>query len=145
MANSSMMMDMMKSNAVMQIPNVVMMGSLTYFFSGFVLVQIPFELLDVFRGMLQKGIHLNNLDVRYVTSLSWYILVVFGLKNFYALILGEENEGDESKLMSRQMMSNTGGGKVNMSQLFQNSRDKLKELKYKNKLEDIKNRFIQNN
>lgn len=99
MANSAGMMDMMKSNMAMQVPNLIMMGWLSFFFTGFVLVRIPFPLLDRFKGMLQKGIQLeyNNfiyysgLDVTYVTSLSWYFLVMFGMRGLYPLILGRES------------------------------------------------------
>lgn len=99
MANSASMMDMMKSNMAMQVPNLIMMGWLSFFFTGFVLVRIPFPLLDRFKGMLQRGIQLeyNNfiycsgLDVTYVTSLSWYFLVMFGMRGLYPLILGRES------------------------------------------------------
>lgn len=39
--------------------------------------------------MLQKGIDLQYLDVTYVSSLSWYVMNLFGLKGINSLILGE--------------------------------------------------------
>lgn len=48
-----------------------MMGVVNQFFSGFVLVKIPFPLTPSFKAMLQRGIPLASLDVTYVTSLSW--------------------------------------------------------------------------
>lgn len=53
------------------VPQVVMMGVVNQFFSGFVLVKIPFPLTPSFKSMLQRGIPLASLDVTYVTSLSW--------------------------------------------------------------------------
>ena len=44
----------------------------------------------------------------YVSSLSWYVIVMFGLRGFYSLILGDDSETDESKLMQQQM----GAGKL---------------------------------
>lgn len=70
-----------------------------FLFYWICLVRIPFPLLDRFKGMLQRGIQLeyNNfiyysgLDVTYVTSLSWYFLVMFGMRGLYPLILGRES------------------------------------------------------
>lgn len=53
------------------VPQVAMMGVVNQFFSGFVLVKIPFPLTPSFKSMLQRGIPLASLDVTYVTSLSW--------------------------------------------------------------------------
>ena len=40
-------------------------------------------------------------DVSYVSSLSWYFLVMFGMSKFYSLILGDGNAADmnEAKMM----------------------------------------------
>ena len=44
---------------------------------------------------------LATLDVSYVSSLSWYFLVMFGMSKFYSLILGDGNAADmnEAKMM----------------------------------------------
>lgn len=41
--------------------------------------------------MLQRGIETPDMDVRWVSSLSWYFLNFFGLNGLYRLILGGEN------------------------------------------------------
>jgi hypothetical protein len=58
----------------MMVPQVFMMSVVNTFFSGFVLVKIPFPLTPSFKSMLQRGILLASLDVTYVTSLSWCAL-----------------------------------------------------------------------
>ena len=57
-----------------------------YFFAGFILGKIPFRLSPSFRPMLQRGIDLPSLDVTYFTSLSYYILLLFGLQGVFRII-----------------------------------------------------------
>jgi hypothetical protein len=41
--------------------------------------------------MLQRGIETSDMDVRWVSSLSWYFLNWFGLNGLYRVILGGDN------------------------------------------------------
>jgi len=99
MSNPNMMMDMMKGNMVNMVPNFALMTFVSYFFSGFVCLKLPFPLpSNRFKVMMQRGIDLSTLDVSYVSSLSWYFIVSFGLNGVYRLILGENVD------MTAQMM-----------------------------------------
>lgn len=107
------MMAGMKTQMVMMVPQMVIMGWINFFFQGFVLseclsqkffmnklnifngnlniVKLPFPLTLGFKSMLQRGIETPEMDVRWVSSLSWYFLNFFGLNGLYRLILGGEN------------------------------------------------------
>lgn len=51
-------------------------------------VKLPFPLTPQFKSMLQSGVGTRDLDVRWVSSLSWYFLTLFGLQPVYNFILG---------------------------------------------------------
>ena len=98
------MVGMMKQNMAMIVPNMLMMGWVSYFFSGFVLVKLPFTLTDRFKSMLQRGVAMQSLDVSYVSSLSWYFLNLFGLRGLFTLVLGSDSGAlDNTEVMAQQM------------------------------------------
>ena len=104
--NMNTMMDMVKGNVAMYVPNIAMMSFVGYFFSGFVCLKMPFSMPSThFKVMLQRGVDLSNLDVSYVSSLSWYFMLMFGLNDVYALILGESAEMDEAQVRDAHLPS----------------------------------------
>jgi hypothetical protein len=55
------------------------------------IVKLPFPLTIRFKSMLQSGVATRDLDVRWVSSLSWYFLNLFGLQPVFGFILGADN------------------------------------------------------
>jgi hypothetical protein len=72
-ADPSVMVEMMKKNMTMMVPQFVTYNFISFFFSGFVVAKVPFALTMRFRQMLQRGVDLQGLDVTYISSLSWYV------------------------------------------------------------------------
>jgi len=56
--------------------------------------------------MLQSGVGTRDLDVRWVSSLSWYFLTLFGLQPVYNFILGSDNTANQ---IAQQMAMNPAG------------------------------------
>ncbi|KAK9837444.1 hypothetical protein WJX81_003249 [Elliptochloris bilobata] len=105
--NPDMMSNMMKQNLSGIVPQIAMGAFVSYFFSGFILGKIPFPLSPSFRLMLQRGVDLPALDVTYFTSLSYYILLLFGLRGLLTLIFRDATI-DETQMYRQQM--GLGGG-----------------------------------
>jgi hypothetical protein len=110
------MMEGMKKQVSNMVPQMLIMGWINFFFQGFVvskcfrinvrlpynwlprltchfphLVKLPFPLTLRFKSMLQSGVDTRDMDVTWVSSLSWYFLNLFGLNSVFTLILGDNN------------------------------------------------------
>ncbi|KAF8528772.1 integral membrane protein DUF106-domain-containing protein [Hysterangium stoloniferum] len=123
------MMDGMKKQVVMMVPQMVIMGWINFFFQGFVAIRLPFPLTLGFKSMLQRGIETQDMDVRWVSSLSWYFLNFFGLNGVYRLILGNDNSADSSKDMANSSPFAAAGQQPMQAQdynkLFKAEKDNL--------------------
>lgn len=51
---------------------------------------------------MQRGIELSSLDVSYFTSLSYYIVLLFGLRGVFSLVFRDDTV-DDTEMMRRQM------------------------------------------
>lgn len=98
---SDAMMNMAKGNMANFIPQTILMWWVNHFFAGFVLMKLPFPLTVRFKEMLQSGVMTADLDVRWVSSISWYFISVLGLNPVYNLILTEPEE-DQLGIMQQQ-------------------------------------------
>ena len=94
-----------------------MMQGIQHFFSGFILLRVPFPLTVGFKNMFQKGVaDLPNLESSYVSSVSWYFLVMYGLRSFFKLVTGvpsqEQHEQDAflTRSCGLQTPPNPAGG-----------------------------------
>jgi len=122
------MMSGMKTQMVMMVPQMVIMGWINFFFQGFVLIKLPFPLTLGFKSMLQRGIETPDMDVRWVSSLSWYFLNFFGLNGLYRLLLGGDNSADSARDMTLSPFVATGGAPgqtQDFNKLFKAERDNL--------------------
>ncbi|CAL8463545.1 g3079 [Coccomyxa elongata] len=156
LTNPDMMSGMMKQNLVGIVPQIAMGTFVSYFFSGFILGKIPFPLSPSFRLMLQRGVDLPSLDVTYFTSLSYYILLLFGLRGVFMLFF-RENTIDETQMYRQQMgmggganpMAAMAGGDPNKA--LESERAALEMVEHKWRLEEapeiaaevLKKRLIQ--
>ncbi|KAI9694349.1 MAG: ER membrane complex subunit 3 [Bogoriella megaspora] len=138
------MMGMMKGNVAMMVPQTLIMGWINAFFSGFVIMKLPFPLTPQFKSMLQSGVGTRDLDVRWVSSLSWYFLTLFGLQPVYNFILGSNNAANQ---MTQQMaQAQMGAGMMNPQEdpdkLFLNEAENLEVVEHYYILDGIEDRLL---
>ncbi|KAI9890061.1 MAG: ER membrane complex subunit 3 [Vezdaea aestivalis] len=140
------MMGMMKGNMAMMIPQTLIMSWINAFFAGYVILKLPFPLTIRFKSMLQSGVATPDLDVRWVSSLSWYFLNLFGLQSVFTFILGNENGADQ---MSQQMGMMSPGAGANMfgpgsdpSKMFESEAENLEVAEHDYVLEGIEARLL---
>lgn len=55
------------------------------------IVKLPFPLTVKFKSMLQAGVATKDMDPRWMSSISWYFLCIFGLQPVFNFILGSDN------------------------------------------------------
>lgn len=54
-------------------------------------MKLPFPLTIKFKSMLQAGVATKDMDPRWMSSISWYFLCIFGLQPVFNFILGSDN------------------------------------------------------
>ena len=54
-------------------------------------MKLPFPLTIKFKSMLQAGVQTKDMDPRWMSSISWYFLCIFGLQFVYVFLLGSDN------------------------------------------------------
>ncbi|EXJ77851.1 hypothetical protein A1O3_09010 [Capronia epimyces CBS 606.96] len=141
------MMGMMKGNMAMMIPQTLIMSWINAFFAGFVILKLPFPLTIRFKSMLQSGVMTRDLDVRWVSSLSWYFLCLFGLQSVFIFILGNENSASQ---VAQQMAQANPGATANPfgpgqepDKMFQAEAENLEVLEHWSVLDGAEDRLLQ--
>ena len=105
MTNPDAMMGMMKQQLGGLGPQLALGAFVNFFFRGFILGKLPFALSPKFRGMLQSGIDLPSLDVAYLSSLSYYMLLLFGSRGVMTLFFQDAAVNDAAAMMQMQMQT----------------------------------------
>lgn len=141
------MMGMMKGQMAMIVPQTLIMGWINAFFSGFVIMKLPFPLTIRFKSMLQSGVATKDLDVRWVSSLSWYFLNLFGLQAVFTYLLGSDNAASQ---MQQQMgqMGPAGGQPIfgvgqDPDKAFKTEAENINVVDHRYILEGVEHRLLQ--
>ncbi|KAI9496003.1 integral membrane protein DUF106-domain-containing protein [Zychaea mexicana] len=142
------MMEGMKKQLTNMVPQMLIMGWINFFFKGFVVIKLPFPLTPRFKTMLQSGVDTRDMDVTWVSSLSWYFLNLFGLGSVFALILGDNNAaGVDMAAMGSMPGAMPGAGQPgqqpDFTKLFSAEKENLLITSHQWDLEDVEERLLQ--
>jgi ER membrane protein complex subunit 3 len=128
-----------------------MMQGIQHFFSGFILLKVPFPLTVGFKNMFQRGVApMPDLEPAYVSSVSWYFLVLYGLRSFFKLITGNPplEQREQDMLLTRmgyQNPPNPTANKQNADALAKSLRteaDNLELHQVKSELDGAEKRLL---
>ncbi|CAB9506561.1 membrane protein complex subunit 3 [Seminavis robusta] len=153
MSNMMNPLSMMKGNMAFMVQNMVMMQGIQHFFSGFILLKVPFPLTFGFKQMFQRGLfELPTLDTSYVSSVSWYFLVMFGLRSFFKLAIGDPSqEQKEQQIVMTQLgfspanPAATGSGGDANAKMLRGEAENIEmflQTTHKSKLDGVEKRLL---
>ncbi|CAM1503032.1 Fc.00g078080.m01.CDS01 [Cosmosporella sp. VM-42] len=138
------MMGMMKNNMAMIIPNTLIMSWINAFFSGYVIMKLPFPLTIKFKSMLQAGVQTKDMDPRWMSSISWYFLCIFGLQFVYVFLLGSDNAASQvaQQMQQQQMPNPMAGPGQDPDKQFKAEAENLAVIEHYSVLDDVEERLL---
>ncbi|PHH86695.1 hypothetical protein CDD83_9880 [Cordyceps sp. RAO-2017] len=140
------MMGMMKNNMAMIIPNTLIMSWINAFFSGYVIMKLPFPITIKFKSMLQAGVQTKDMDPRWMSSISWYFLCIFGLQFVYVFLLGSDNAASQmaQQMAAQQMpMAGMGGPGQDPDKQFKTEAENLAVVEHYSVLDGVEERLLE--
>lgn len=140
------MMGMMKNNMAMIIPNTLIMSWINTFFSGYVIMKLPFPLTVKFKSMLQAGVATRDMDPRWMSSISWYFLCIFGLQSVFNFLLGSDNAANQMAQQMGQMGPQTPqmfGPDADPDKQFLAEVENLAVIEHYSVLDEVEHRLLE--
>ncbi len=92
MAQMQGMMEGMGGTLPTLIISIVTIGWINYTFGGILLAKVPFNLSQQFKTITQSGIEMENLNVQYISGISFYFFIMFGLGQLYSMFIKDDDE-----------------------------------------------------
>ncbi|VWU51556.1 ER membrane protein complex subunit 3, putative [Hepatocystis sp. ex Piliocolobus tephrosceles] len=125
------------------------------FFSGYLVAKIPFPLTYKFKSTLQMGMDIELLDMKFVSSLSWYFLVMFGSSGLISIIdyfVLKDKDRSQTTAMDALMAHQNPLAKQpasvnnvpNIKNFYEKKKEELDSVKYKFLLENIEFNLLEN-
>jgi len=101
-------MGMMKSQMIFLFSQGAIGYWVNFLFTGFLVGKTPFPLTYRFKGMLQRGVDVENLEPGYISGLCWYFILMMSIGQIQALLMslfeGEGQGADPNATEDPMMM-----------------------------------------
>ncbi|SBS84988.1 ER membrane protein complex subunit 3, putative [Plasmodium ovale curtisi] len=134
-----------------QIPFLVLQLGLGFlinlFFSGYLVAKIPFPLTYKFKSTLQMGMDIELLDMKFVSSLSWYFLVMFGSNGLISIIdyfVLQDRDRSQNNPMDNLMEPVNVNSVPDLKKFYEKKKAELETMRYKFLLENIEYNLVEN-
>lgn len=108
-------------------------------------MKLPFPLTIKFKSMLQAGVMTKDMDPRWMSSISWYFLCIFGLQFVYVFLLGSDNAASQvAQQMQAQQAPNPmmGGPGQDPDKQFKAEAENLAVVDHYSVLDDVETRLL---
>merc|ERR1711939_1020701 len=108
---------------------------------------VPQTLTIKFKSMLQAGVMTRDMDPQWMSSISWYVLCIFGLQSVFNYLLGSDNAASQMAQQMGQMGPGAGaqmfGPGVDPDKQFQGEAENLAVLAHEYTLAGVEDRLLQ--
>ena len=146
MMNPNAMFDMIKKTMVSML-NIGFMVGIGFIFSGFILLKMPFSLTQKFRSMLQQGLNLPDLDISYVSAISWCFILFSGISSILQHFDGGDNysfmKEQEQMMKNNMQMSPMGPQAVDYAPILSAEKENIEIITYYSILDDSADRLLE--
>lgn len=152
MMNPEGMTSMLKGSFMMIATMGLQYWGISYFFSGMLVGRVGFPVPQKFREMLQKGIEIVNIDVKYISALSLYFLTFMGVDGVLNLFLGGQGGKKKPAMDMGPMAAPPMPGMGGMGGMpggdkkkdFENAMNELKVIKHEFAMDKAPVEFLGN-
>lgn len=134
--------NMAKENLMSFVPQTLIVAWVNFFFADSVVMKLPFLLTAGFKGMLQTGINTPDLDVRYVSAISWYFVNLFGLRSVYSCLMSDPSKAQLLVQSQQQTPTFAGPGAPKADNLFPAAAESLQIVHHVSIFGDIASRVL---
>lgn len=128
------------SIAISIIPQMLLGQWASSSFAGLVVCRLPFSLTPRFRSMLHSGIEFigRDLDVSYVSSLSWYVLNIFGVSGILTLFSDAQDDDLPFIPAGPAQISNS----INPNKAYSTERETLTSFRHQFNMDEEQEKFL---
>ena len=107
-------------------------------------MKLPFPLTIKFKSMLQAGVATKDMDPRWMSSISWYFLCIFGLQSVFNFLLGRDAASQMTQQMSgmNQQAANPFAPGQDPNKQFMAEAENLAVIEHYSVLDGVEERLL---
>lgn len=136
------MMGILRGSFGSMISQFLLMQFIQFFFSGLILMKLPFSLTSTFKQMVQSGVKTDELDVRWVSAVSFYLIANMGLPSVFNILGMNEEQAQVSPAQGQMMMPTLSGSPPQPEKIMEQEAKDIKIISHEWCLTGIEDRVL---